>query len=281
MAVFPKTIWMVWLQGEQAAPSLVQQCIKSWRVHNPSWVINVLNQEDVDQLWDTEQERTAASKMSAAALSDWVRLKLLMTRGGVWADATLLCKTSLDSWLPMFLSAGFFACSSPAPDRPIASWFLAAVPKHYIVHKWYQAALSLWSHERLEKADGVAEAGKFVGDAVTEPFAWRTRPFWQTLTSAPYFWCHYLFDFLLQHDARYAEIWAKAPKLSANPTHVMQRGGVIKKQRWSEKEVLRQASLDIAPFYKLCWRTMNPSELPTLQVLLDYCSERREKRSDP
>jgi hypothetical protein len=56
-------------------------------------------------------------------------MELLRRHGGVWADATCYCLQPLAEWLPSKLApAGFFAFDRPAPDRMLASWFLAAQP---------------------------------------------------------------------------------------------------------------------------------------------------------
>jgi hypothetical protein len=64
--------------------------------------------------------------VTAASLSDVIRLLLLHEYGGVWADATLYCNSPLDHWLNPFLGSGFFAFANPGPDRRLAAWFIAS-----------------------------------------------------------------------------------------------------------------------------------------------------------
>ena len=39
MTDFPKTLWMLWLQGRENAPE-VQRCLRSWEHHNQGWTIS-------------------------------------------------------------------------------------------------------------------------------------------------------------------------------------------------------------------------------------------------
>ena len=87
---FPKTIWMFWMQGEDNAPELVQQCIRTWRVHNPDWNVVVLDEESMNAHVDLPPFLRSRSDLSTQTISDILRLKLLAEHGGVWVDATCL-----------------------------------------------------------------------------------------------------------------------------------------------------------------------------------------------
>ncbi|MBV5261808.1 hypothetical protein FLX56_25680 [Synechococcus moorigangaii CMS01] len=39
----PKRIWMLWYQGLDKAPFLVQRCIQRWKDLNPDWEIIILD----------------------------------------------------------------------------------------------------------------------------------------------------------------------------------------------------------------------------------------------
>lgn len=87
-----KTIWMLWLQGRENAPAVVQRCIHSWEVNNPTWTLKLLTADTVSHYIDvTEFVDLQTQTLQAASLSDIIRIMLLHEYGGVWADATTLC----------------------------------------------------------------------------------------------------------------------------------------------------------------------------------------------
>ena len=267
---FKKVIWMLWLQGEENAPLLVKRCIESWRVKNPTWSVELLTEADVDSLWDTDEERLAAGKMSKAALSDLVRMKLLLSRGGVWVDATTACNTPLDFWLPTIFGGELFAFSSGTASVPIESYFLAAAARTGLIDVWYNTCLRLWQREHVTAADPVDQCGKYARRIKQDGRVWRSEEFWTSRNSVPYYWAHYLFDFLLANHEAFQKTWEFKQKLSAALPLTMQLNEV-------ENEVpLDDAFMalihhTIAPLHKLNWRRMDPEKSPRVRALLDYC----------
>ncbi|HVY85506.1 MAG TPA: capsular polysaccharide synthesis protein [Caulobacterales bacterium] len=184
----PKTLWTCWFQGWDRAPDIVRRCLGSWRALNPEWRIRALDAVSVRDYLDLEDHIDLSRQtLTAASLSDVVRLLLLHEFGGVWADATLLCRASLDRWLPAATAdAGFFAFAKPAPDRPLSSWFLAAEPGNPLIAKWTERALAYWR-------------GRAAAD--------------------DYFWLHHAFRDLVAEDEEAAALWARVPKISADGPH--------------------------------------------------------------
>merc|ERR1712216_1118044 len=84
--------------------------------------------------------------------SDLLRLYLLWCHGGVWVDATMLCRRPLDHWLGTSAASGFFAFSPEGsvevPEGtaylPIVSSFIAAAPAHPIVTAWLDCSIQHW-----------------------------------------------------------------------------------------------------------------------------------------
>ena len=116
----PRVIWLLWLQGWDAAPLLVRDIMRSWQVHNPQWSIALLDASNVLVLlggrlshclskFKGGHEQGQKCIMSGAAVSDVIRLTLLTEYGGVWADATVLCMQPLDNWVHSAVQpAGFW-----------------------------------------------------------------------------------------------------------------------------------------------------------------------------
>lgn len=103
------TIWTMWWQGEENAPLVIKECIRSMRLHSNGHPVVVLSEDnymDYVQLpknilqcfYDSINDRTSLSKctLDKTKLSDFIRLYLLSNYGGVWADASILFTNDLD-----------------------------------------------------------------------------------------------------------------------------------------------------------------------------------------
>jgi len=131
--------------------------------------------------------------ITAASLSDIIRILLLYEYGGVWVDATALCRMPLDRWLPDAAKSGFFAFAAPGPDRLLSSWFLAAAPGNKLVAKWAARTVRYWRDRR--EADN-------------------------------YFWFHHEFRSLCEADTKAAEEWRVVDKIGADGPHSAQSAGL-------------------------------------------------------
>lgn len=50
----PKILWMLWLQGMDNAPYVVQKCAESWKKQNPNWEIRYLDENTVKDYLDID-----------------------------------------------------------------------------------------------------------------------------------------------------------------------------------------------------------------------------------
>lgn len=116
MRDLPKIIWMLWLQGWDHAPRIVQACRRSWEVTNAGWTIRCLDRLSAAAFMDCGETHASLADpgLPPEACSDRVRMALLAQHGGVWADATVYCLRPLDDWLFNVLESGFFAFDRPA-----------------------------------------------------------------------------------------------------------------------------------------------------------------------
>jgi hypothetical protein len=188
-----KTIWTCWFQGRKNAPPLVRSCLNSWERYNPNWDLRCLDSSSVERYVPLSQYIDLNKKtLTAASLSDVLRILLLHEFGGLWVDATLLCNRPLDDWLPEVMGEGFFAFAAPAPGRPLASWFLSADTNHHLISAWCRQTVAYWS-DRTATDD--------------------------------YFWFHHLFREMIRSDLQAAEAWSRVPKISADGPHKPQFGG--------------------------------------------------------
>ncbi len=179
----PKVIWLLWLQGWERAPEIVQASQDSWSNRNLGWKVWLLDRDSLATVIPRDQLNWILhSNIPLEALSDLIRLELLHRYGGVWADATTICSKPLDYWLNQFVQEGFFAFDHPGPDRMISTWFLAAHRGSYIVERWREAAAHYW-YDRGERDE--------------------------------YFWLHKLFGQIYETDVHFKSIWNSVPKISA------------------------------------------------------------------
>lgn len=140
-----KTVWLLWLQGWDKAPWMVKQVALSWELHNPAWTVVRLDENNLN-LYITVPLR---KDLPAPARSDLVRLALMAQQGGVWADGTMLCMQSLDSWVPTALGpAGFWMFhgwgGGIAMCGGAASWFMVSERGSLIATRWLARSLAYW-----------------------------------------------------------------------------------------------------------------------------------------
>jgi hypothetical protein len=126
-----KNIFILWFQGFEQAPEIVKNCLNSWIHYNPDWKVIQLDSSNLHE-WIDNIEDLKKEGMLLCHLSDMIRMLLLHKYGGVWVDSTLFCNRSLSTWLPQFISSGFFGFSSPSNEYILSSWFLYSEPRHSI-----------------------------------------------------------------------------------------------------------------------------------------------------
>ncbi len=238
-----KIIWSLWFQSRDEAPQIVRKCLDSWEYQNPTWEFRCLDANSIERYIsikdyiDLDQQ-----EITAASLSDIVRILLLHEYGGVWVDATLFCNQALDTWLPELMTAGFFAFSVPAQNRLLSSWFLASEPNNLIVTRWCAQAIRYWKN--------------------------RTH-------SDDYFWFHHQFNELCETDETVHRNWIRVPKLGANKPHAIQFTiGMYRLQ--SETIDLVDWT---TPVFKLTYRI--DQEKYTSSCLLHYLLDRNYEKKVP
>ncbi|MCK7613979.1 capsular polysaccharide synthesis protein [Roseibium sediminicola] len=211
----PRKIFVFWNTGLDTAPENCRFCVKSWQVLNPDWELVVLDQSAANAILPRSE---FPSDMAIAHYADLLRTKLMLTEGGVWADATCLCTRPLDDWLPMiFAQTGFFALHRPGRDRVISNWFLASKQEADIPRIWLDNSLAFWRG--------------------------RKKP------PRAYFWHHYMFEYSWLTSGRFRKAWKTAPKLSAVPFHRLQRTLLSGELSQNDRDLIQAI-----PLHKLCYK---------------------------
>ena len=265
----PKTVWLYWEQGWDAAPELVRQCRRSWELNNPDWTVRCLDGTTVGEHFDLEEwmpgptgrplpwrrfaawsynawQRSRSKRLQLRMIgrkrihvqgrSDILRLNLLARYGGVWADATLWCHRPLDDWLGALVDSGFFAFhngqvhSRRGEALRFTSWLLAARRNHYLVRRLLDAARVYWA--RRSRAD-------------------------------EYFWLFVLVERLYADDPEFQARWEAMPRVEALRSAPGPRYfAPFTDARLSglTDEYLTMIVSDDVPVFKLRHRRVNPLE---------------------
>ena len=98
-----RDIYILWLQGFDEAPEVVRLCVRSWKIHNPTWTIHLIDETNLGQYVNlNEFSEFTEDRISKTALSDLIRLSILEKHGGLWVDATVFCVKPLDDWIEKY-----------------------------------------------------------------------------------------------------------------------------------------------------------------------------------
>lgn len=103
-------IWVCWWTGEETAPDIVKQCIKSIRKNAGNHTVNIITKQNYSQYLDIPEyilEKVNDGRMCVANFSDYLRFSLLAKYGGLWIDATIFCSREIS---PEFFEKPVFTC---------------------------------------------------------------------------------------------------------------------------------------------------------------------------
>lgn len=105
-------IWVCWWTGEESAPSLVKQCVKSIRKNagtHPVHFISKNNYRKYVDIPDFILRKLESGQMCVAHFSDYLRFSLLQKYGGLWLDATMFVSQPLPK---SYFERPLFTCKS-------------------------------------------------------------------------------------------------------------------------------------------------------------------------
>lgn len=151
-----KTIWILWLQGENNAPALVKSCTRSMRKMFPEWKIVYLTEENLEDyvhfpayINDLWREHC----FGAAHYSDLIRADILASYGGLWADATVLCTApnllNSVSSLPLFCFKEMNLQRGIHQPIVASSWLIYARPGSQILSLTRNLLFEYWKDHRF------------------------------------------------------------------------------------------------------------------------------------
>ena len=274
MKNIPRIIWIMWYQGREEMPALVEACYQSWLVHHPNWEVRLITWENVDS-WVDIPSSLGPERVSMQSYSDLVRLRLLHQYGGVWVDASLWCQQPLDQWLGSYTREGFFMFQA----RPFVwstIWFLASAPNHFIIRTWTEAVGSYWHQHWVQLVFFQKVFQKIELRCFDLTGVWLYRHLYRFtlryLGLYPYFLTHYLLLDLLEDHQEFKGHWEAMPLYDSNIPHTVIFHGM---HRPLSPEIKQHIDQKVSPVYKLSWKgrqKLVPGSI--LAYLLDSGSNR-------
>jgi hypothetical protein len=184
-------IFSIWFQGEDAAPALVKACWRSVRTHCTQDLV-VLDQKSIFdwiQLPEFVIRKWNEGKIRPAHFADICRIELLYKYGGLWLDATDYVFAPMPGWL---MDQDFFVFMSGDRQRGAYSYiqncFIRGRKGNYLLKAWREAIYAYWQQED---------------------------------STIDYFVHQLLFKKVVQNNKRAAELFARMPVLSQDPTHTI------------------------------------------------------------
>jgi mannosyltransferase OCH1-like enzyme len=121
--MIPKKLHIVWVGDKSKRPD---NCIDTWRTHNPDWEIKVWENEDLaNTQWRNAKHMKYMAGRELNGVADLMRYEILYNHGGFAVDADSVCVEPLPDWL---LETTEFTCWENEIARPglLAAGYLAA-----------------------------------------------------------------------------------------------------------------------------------------------------------
>lgn len=152
------TIWICWFQGMDNAPDLVKKCYQSVVKNNPDKKVIVITEKNISDYVTFPEYIVTKWKQGVIThthMTDLLRLELLITYGGLWLDATVLCTGIAPEY---FFDSDLFFFQTLKPGRDghasyISSWLMEAKTNNKILmatrelcYEYWKANNTMWDY---------------------------------------------------------------------------------------------------------------------------------------
>ena len=143
------TIWICWFQGMDNAPDLVKKCYQSVIKNNPDKKVIVITEKNISDYVTFPEYIVTKWKQGVIThthMTDLLRLELLITYGGLWLDATVLCTGTAPEY---FFDSDLFFFQTLKPGRDghasyISSWLMEAKTNNKILMATKELCYEYW-----------------------------------------------------------------------------------------------------------------------------------------
>lgn len=142
-------IWICWFQGIENAPDLVKKCYKSVVENYPDKNVIVITEQNMGEYVkfpDFILKKWKQGIITHTHMTDLLRLELLITYGGLWLDATVLCTGRAPEY---FFDSDLFFYQTLKPGRDghasyISSWLIEAKTNNKILMATRELCYEYW-----------------------------------------------------------------------------------------------------------------------------------------
>lgn len=218
-----KIIWTYWHQGIENAPPVVKYSYNQWKKLNPEWDVIFVDGTNIHEYIEPlEIKKEKLDKISLAVSSDLYKLKLVLTHGGVFADATTYPLVPLDNWLFEVMSEGFFFFHKPGRNRLISIWFVAGYKDNIVLKKHYNALIGYWNKNSFindPRSEYMRIIYKLTDRNMEFTRLWFTFLYRKIFKITPYLVTTYSFYNTLRKNKELMESFEKMPKIDAKKSN--------------------------------------------------------------
>lgn len=148
-------IWVLWWQGHENAPLIVQRCVESIKRNFGGHSLHLLSKDNLEeyiQLPDFIKQKVDNGAITLTHLSDIIRMALLAKYGGFWIDSTVFVTKPIKGYDLPFYSIRQH-CSNPRYVDNGNGWtayFIATCPNSIVAETIYKFFLAYWrTHDVL------------------------------------------------------------------------------------------------------------------------------------
>lgn len=144
-------IWICWFQGMENAPDLVKKCYQSVIQNNPDKKVIVITEDNLNDYVTFPnyiEKKWKQGIITHTHMTDLLRLELLITYGGLWLDATVLCTGKAPEY---FFNSDLFFFQTLKPGRDghasyISSWLMEAKTNNKILMATRELCYEYWKN---------------------------------------------------------------------------------------------------------------------------------------
>jgi hypothetical protein len=134
----------------EQAPEIVQQCVASVQHYMPNYDVHVLTAENIFKYVSLPEhivKKYQKGTITFTHFSDILRTALLVQRGGIWMDATVLLTDAIPAYMadaPLFFLQKSVLSSMPHAG---SSWLLAAQKGNPVLRRVSDLLYAYWKRE--------------------------------------------------------------------------------------------------------------------------------------
>jgi hypothetical protein len=155
----PNTIWAFW-DGD--IPPQVHSCIDSWKRWNPSYMVVVLNKQNLQEyLPDVDLVKMKHVNDAVQRFSDFVRIHIMAKYGGIWLDGSTICNQPLD-WIHKIQKQkhvefiGYYTDMMTFDEyrdtSPVLeNWTFACIPDSTFATDWRDEMVKMTTYDQIKE----------------------------------------------------------------------------------------------------------------------------------